>query len=443
MFEQNNQLTEQSKEPVTNNHNGFSIPEADIHVMPKKDYQERKIRNRPLSPQEPVGPREFKRPAKPRQLNWLFLGILTFIVLGSLITVIIIFYMVTYRNQNQNQNQQNINQNTNTNPPSLINENNNQNLNLPPATALDRDQQRIKDIESLQNALNLYSAANNKYPDNLELLINNYLTALPKNPEPGGQDYSYSPQNENATYKILFSLEQEATYNNLSLGKGDYQATPSGIGLVMTNANVNQNLNTNTNPPIVPGLIQPGIDSDSDYLTDIEENLYQTEPLNPDTDGDTYLDGVEVRNLYSPKAAEIKLTETAFIKVFVNNSYNYQIYYPSDWVESALSPDFREIMFSSAIGEYVSVLIQDNPLGLSSLNWYQQYAPGIDPSALETLILSGLPAVKSIDGLNTYLAVGNKVFIINYNLGTSQQQNFETTYKMMLKSFSLTNLNNS
>lgn len=47
--------------------------------------------------------------------------------------------------------------------------------------------------------------------------------------------------------------------------------------------------------------IDSDIDSDNDGLFDYQElNLYMTDPLNPDTDGDGYLDGEEVKNGYNP-----------------------------------------------------------------------------------------------------------------------------------------------
>jgi hypothetical protein len=50
-------------------------------------------------------------------------------------------------------------------------------------------------------------------------------------------------------------------------------------------------LGTNTN----------NIDSDNDGLSDGDEvNIWKSNPMNPDTDGDTYLDGAEVKNGYSP-----------------------------------------------------------------------------------------------------------------------------------------------
>ena len=44
------------------------------------------------------------------------------------------------------------------------------------------------------------------------------------------------------------------------------------------------------------------IDSDQDDLTDREEvKVYQTDPLNSDTDGDSYKDGEEIASGYNPK----------------------------------------------------------------------------------------------------------------------------------------------
>jgi hypothetical protein len=42
------------------------------------------------------------------------------------------------------------------------------------------------------------------------------------------------------------------------------------------------------------------LDSDQDGLTDQEEKLYGTDPHNPDTDGDGYMDGAEVKAGYNP-----------------------------------------------------------------------------------------------------------------------------------------------
>jgi len=46
-----------------------------------------------------------------------------------------------------------------------------------------------------------------------------------------------------------------------------------------------------------------GVDSDDDGLTNVQEKQYGTDPLNPDTDGDGYKDGEEVKAGYNPKGS--------------------------------------------------------------------------------------------------------------------------------------------
>jgi hypothetical protein len=69
------------------------------------------------------------------------------------------------------------------------------------------------------------------------------------------------------------------------------------------------------------------VDSDNDGLSDKNEiNLYQTDPNNPDTDSDGYLDGEEVNNGYNPlgdgllNASEIIANETGQV-ILDNLSY--------------------------------------------------------------------------------------------------------------------------
>lgn len=49
-------------------------------------------------------------------------------------------------------------------------------------------------------------------------------------------------------------------------------------------------------------------DSDGDGLTDYDERVrYGTDPLNPDSDGDGYHDGVEIAHAYSPRFGDSKM----------------------------------------------------------------------------------------------------------------------------------------
>lgn len=57
------------------------------------------------------------------------------------------------------------------------------------------------------------------------------------------------------------------------------------------------------------------IDTDNDGLSDYEEVIvYKTDPLNADTDGDTYLDGEEIKNGYNPCGINEKLPATSSLE---------------------------------------------------------------------------------------------------------------------------------
>ncbi len=61
---------------------------------------------------------------------------------------------------------------------------------------------------------------------------------------------------------------------------------------------------------LFPAVSLAALDSDNDGLTDDEEmNVYHTDFQNPDTDGDGFLDGAEVKNGYSPLVPQKKMIE--------------------------------------------------------------------------------------------------------------------------------------
>ena len=84
-------------------------------------------------------------------------------------------------------------------------------------------------------------------------------------------------------------------------------------------------------------------DIDKDGLPDEEEPLYRTDPLNPDTDGDGFLDGEEVAAGCSPISASPKDCEVKGLKTGWNKSkINLTEYFSSLIIGGLLSGDLNK-----------------------------------------------------------------------------------------------------
>ncbi len=89
-------------------------------------------------------------------------------------------------------------------------------------------------------------------------------------------------------------------------------------------------------PEPEPKPVQNSLDTDSDGLTDVEEQLYGTDFRNPDTDGDSYLDGNEVFHGYNPLSfAPSTLLDSERVQEFsmaaTETSPGYSFLYPIEW----------------------------------------------------------------------------------------------------------------
>lgn len=191
-------------------------------------------------------------------------------------------------------------------------------------------------------------------------------------------------------------------------------------------------------PPEQPKLPPAGLDSDSDGLTDLEETLYGSDPRNPDTEGDVFLDGNEVYNLYdSTKKAPARLADSSIVKVFTA-PVGWVMYVPSAWSVTPDAADASKATVDTRHGETFIVAIEENPEKKPILQWYLDAHPGVNPTqVMEYRSKGGYRGILGVDQLTTYIPWGDRVFTFTYELDGQSFVNYRTTYYMMLNSLML------
>jgi len=261
------------------------------------------------------------------------------------------------------------------------------------------------------------------------------------------ENLNIANENNNANINILNENANENLNANFNLNENANTNVNENVNLnVNANENVNLNNNVNAVVPPAPTILNysSSQDSDNDGLTDPEEDLYGTEKRKPDTDGDGYLDGEEVLNLFNPKAGGGALLENSgLVNIYKNPALNYEIFYPSSWLAKPTDQSLQEVIFQSATSEYIQVLVQDNPDKLDLVKWYNQQSPQSDLNLLEkkTAKRGGYQVLVSPDKLTNYIQAPetpDKVYVITYNIDGLTQINFLTTFGMMVNSFKVT-----
>ncbi len=248
---------------------------------------------------------------------------------------------------------------------------------------------------------------------------------------------------------------------NVNGGLNDLTNANTNAGATL-NLNVNADLNENINEELFPNananvsVVAPNAnvasvlpdrsrvtdsrDKDRDGLTDVEEALYGTEVNLPDSDKDGFVDGAELKNLFSPSAKEKTLLASGSVIKYENTDFNWSIQYPSQWVAEPLDVTNREVLFTadSVQGEFIQVIVSENTNGVDIAEWFASLYVDIEAADLDPFSAGGLDGIITPDGYTVY--VGNKDVIIGiiYSFGSAEKINFNTTYQMMLNSFKYT-----
>ncbi len=95
-----------------------------------------------------------------------------------------------------------------------------------------RDARRLEDIDAIKKALTLYSNDHNAYPDSststttlsgtdpvsVALVSGGFLPVMPRDPQTGTYDYTYSTPAQDDTFTIGFCMERANNGNSMGCG---------------------------------------------------------------------------------------------------------------------------------------------------------------------------------------------------------------------------------
>lgn len=179
-----------------------------------------------------------------------------------------------------------------------------------------------------------------------------------------------------------------------------------------------------------PAAATPGVDTDSDGLTDTEETIvYGTNPALPDTDGDGFLDGNEVFHGYNPNGtAPGTLVLAGLAQSLAANGFS--ILYPAKW--SVLAGEADGYVISSTTSESIKISAVTKAATLSLSDWYQQIVKDGVLNLAKTK--KGSPLLVASNQLTAYVDLGTSVVTLVYDTSAKPTIDYLNTFQMMINS---------
>jgi hypothetical protein len=172
-------------------------------------------------------------------------------------------------------------------------------------------------------------------------------------------------------------------------------------------------------------------------MTDAEETgIYGTNVNESDSDGDSFVDLNEVINLFDPaKPRPSMLADNPGIAVYKNPVQGYEIFRPAAWIVTEKGEEGKETYFTSPKGEFIQVLVEANDEGKTLMDWFLEQSPGVSSSEVQLFkTLGGYEEILSPDKMTAFVAAGQRVFVVSYNLGDRDKIEYKITFKMVVNS---------
>lgn len=193
--------------------------------------------------------------------------------------------------------------------------------------------------------------------------------------------------------------------------------------------------------PIIEDEVVPGVDLDSDGLSDIEEVMYGTDPRDPDTDGDNFLDGNEVFHRYSPIAGTpTTLLDSGLVREFQSDAHVFTLTYPVSWGWAAEVDEELQETSEIAFRTNSTAVVRVYTMELNGQEFEDWYAVGALTTKsfqrlTSTLTKEGYVAYLSSDEQIAYLVSEDYVFVMYYDLADEREIVYWQTFQMMMNSF--------
>lgn len=198
--------------------------------------------------------------------------------------------------------------------------------------------------------------------------------------------------------------------------------------------------------PIVNNLLDypalslsDSVDMDNDGLSDTAEELFQTDPALPDSDGDSYSDEHEIFYLYNPSGKEpMKLIDAGTVKEYDNPVFNYGFYYPINWAVGNTKEDYKDILFSTLGGDNIEILTVEKDANQDFSTWFLQNVPTeqlSDYIAFESRF--GAIGLERTDKMVYFIITPERIYILAYHTPETKIVSYKIVLKMMARSFKL------
>lgn len=195
--------------------------------------------------------------------------------------------------------------------------------------------------------------------------------------------------------------------------------------------------------PDFPAINQlNAIDTDSDTLTDLEEEIFGTDQSVFDTDSDGYSDGQEVINLYNPKGSSpVRLSESGLVREFTHPRDLYRLFYPMTWQAGSVDAGSNTMLFTAANGDYIEVRIFNKNNGEDFSSWFARVAKNEQITDLQTVSNTFKTTYfKRKDNLVLYVDMSGQVLVVLYHPLVNAPINYRTTLQMMMESLRIPGL---